>query len=127
MKKAKRARLAARLEADKKKRKPRTSKAEYSPRGQEPVTVRHADGTVEVKKPSAFGRQRTKYSQYLSSPEWRAKRKLVLERDNYKCQRCAATRRLQVHHLTYERIFKERLDDLLTLCQPCHRRLHDRK
>src|SRR5262249_38752381 len=33
---------------------------------------------------------------------------------------------LQVHHLTYERVGRELLDDLITLCRSAHRRLHER-
>jgi hypothetical protein len=33
---------------------------------------------------------------------------------------------LDVHHLTYVRFGHERLEDLLTLCRPCHDAAHDR-
>ena len=37
------------------------------------------------------------------------------------CERCGhGSARLEVHHLTYDRFKKERLDDLLVVCKPCH-------
>ena len=37
------------------------------------------------------------------------------------CERCGErTRRLEVHHLTYERFGRELLADLQALCKPCH-------
>ena len=37
------------------------------------------------------------------------------------CERCCKrSRSLDVHHLTYERFWHERDDDLQALCRPCH-------
>jgi 5-methylcytosine-specific restriction endonuclease McrA len=66
------------------------------------------------------------YKAYLKSPEWKAKRKQVLKRDNYICQECG-DRAWQVHHKTYKRIFNERLSDLISLCEDCHREIHNIK
>ncbi len=63
------------------------------------------------------------YEAYLRSDEWTAKRRVILERDGYRCP-CGSRRHLHVHHLTYERLGHELLDDLVTLCRGCHRRLH---
>ena len=66
-------------------------------------------------------------------PNWRAQRKLALERDDNKCRTCSATAMLHVHHI---RPFKEyryvrgrneayleanQVDNLVTLCASCHR------
>jgi hypothetical protein len=63
------------------------------------------------------------YQEYLRSPEWRRKREKRLELDLYLCQKCGKTSkeyRLEVHHLTYERLGRERMEDLQTLCILCH-------
>lgn len=31
---------------------------------------------------------------------------------------------LQVHHITYERLGCHEIDDLITLCRPCHTKIH---
>jgi len=67
-----------------------------------------------------------KYQTYLLSREWKAKRLLVLERDKNLCQCCKLAPAEQVHHLTYERLYNEPLDDLLAVCIPCHRHIHHR-
>ena len=68
------------------------------------------------------------YSAYLRSPEWAAKRQRVLERDSFLCQyqncRAIAT---EVHHLTYERVGEELLEDLLSVCGGCHTCIHGRR
>lgn len=64
---------------------------------------------------------RPDYGAYLNSPEWRKRRNDALRRDGFRCQRCSATRRLQVHHLTYVRVGHEDPDDLVTLCARCHK------
>jgi hypothetical protein len=61
------------------------------------------------------------------SGQWERNRLAVLDRDRHTCQKCGSTHRLHVHHLrewdqndpsTHE------LDNLLTVCATCHRRLH---
>jgi len=63
------------------------------------------------------------YKTYLQSAEWRLKREERLKLDRYTCQQCGATAkeyRLEVHHLNYERLGSERMEDLQTLCIVCH-------
>jgi 5-methylcytosine-specific restriction endonuclease McrA len=68
---------------------------------------------------------------YLRSRHWRAIRREKLEKAGYRCERCrlplfVKEERLvmDVHHLTYERLFHERLDDLQVLCRHCHNEVH---
>lgn len=73
------------------------------------------------------------YKEYLKSPEWQAKRKAVFERalKNAKsnnrfgtCEKCGYQPYkpcLQVHHLTYEHVYDERLEELQLLCPRCHK------
>lgn len=67
---------------------------------------------------------RGKYHQYLQSDEWKAKRKLVFDRDKNLCQYCKTAPAFHVHHLHYKNIFREKLEDLLSVCGECHSRIH---
>lgn len=69
-------------------------------------------------------RMTPEYIEYIASKVWRKKRRRVFYRDKHKCQECGATRWLQVHHLTYKRLFREPLSDLITLCRDCHKAAH---
>lgn len=60
------------------------------------------------------------YKDYLRSPEWRRKRKLVLKRDLYICQACLVNSATEVHHITYEHVFNEFLFELVSVCRHCH-------
>ena len=64
------------------------------------------------------------YNAYLESPEWKARRAAVLERDRMLCQGCRKNRATQAHHLTYERQGKEMLFDLVAVCDECHEEIH---
>lgn len=67
------------------------------------------------------------YYEYLRSPEWKRKRRLRIEMDNFTCQTCGIKfpdSRIQVHHKTYDRIFNEDMNDLETICKPCHQSEH---
>ena len=98
-----------------------------------PVRVTRPDGTTEVVKPGVFRKAssadylRAQYRAYLQSPAWKAIRQQVLVRDAYACTTCGATSGksiIEVHHLTYERFGHELLEDLITLCRPCHAKVH---
>lgn len=60
------------------------------------------------------------YSTYLESPEWKQRRKQRLQLAQARCRVCGSRKRLQVHHLTYARIFNEPMEDLLVLCRQHH-------
>ena len=71
-----------------------------------------------------FCKQKKYYNEvYLNSDEWKHKRRLIMDFYNYKCQKCdkCAT---DLHHLTYNNIFKEKFDDLIPLCRACHKKEH---
>ena len=76
------------------------------------------------------------YEQYYG-PNWPQQRQKAVERDSHECRRCGISeresidthgRKLDVHHIEPFRKFDSpeaanRLDNLLTLCRTCHRRL----
>lgn len=67
------------------------------------------------------------YSEYLKSDKWKAKRLKVLERDNYTCKACETNKATQAHHLSYEFVFDEPLFHLISVCAPCHDKIHKLK
>ena len=60
-----------------------------------------------------------RYSDYMSSDEWRNTRMPILERDSYKCRICGSNAE-EVHHLTYAHFEKEFDFELVSLCKHCH-------
>jgi len=68
--------------------------------------------------------RKAEYAAYLNSPEWHERRRLVLLRDEYLCQGCLRSAANQVHHLTYAHRGNEFLFELISVCEPCHSRIH---
>lgn len=61
------------------------------------------------------------YTDYILSKEWQTKRKQAFKMFGKKCQRCGISRKLHVHHKTYERFKDENVNtDLAILCDKCH-------
>lgn len=55
-------------------------------------------------------------------------RKLILERDAWRCQACGRLGAVQVHHIqARSRLGSDAEDNLITLCPECHRRTHRKK
>jgi len=64
------------------------------------------------------------YAEYLQTYHWQAIRLKALKRAGHKCQVCAATNRLEVHHNDYARLGGELMTDLVVLCADCHKLFH---
>jgi hypothetical protein len=77
---------------------------------------------------------REHYDKYMETAQWRVLRRKIYKRAKKRCELCHALpavtggqrpRRAQaVHHVTYDRLFFERLTDLLAVCFTCHAILH---
>jgi len=67
------------------------------------------------------------YREYLDSKAWQAKRKEAFAYHGCKCADCGATERLAVHHVTYKRLGREKMKDLLIVCEDCHSIRHEDK
>lgn len=65
--------------------------------------------------------EREEYLKYLASREWAVLREQVRERCDDACERCGSAPMRACHHLTYERIGEEKLEDLQGLCEACHK------
>lgn len=72
-------------------------------------------GTPVADRPKDFD-----YPRYLASREWSLLREQVRERSGNHCEHCFIAPQQAVHHLTYERIGREDLSDLMAVCNPCH-------
>jgi hypothetical protein len=63
------------------------------------------------------------YDSYLKCADWKEKRQRVFLRDGYKCAVCRGPAE-QVHHLSYKNVGYEPLEDLVSICTPCHEQVH---
>jgi biotin operon repressor len=61
---------------------------------------------------------------YYETYHWKSTRASRMEFDDYRCCHCRSEKNLQVHHWVYE-LFAEPLEDLVTLCEECHTRIHE--
>lgn len=97
----------------------------------EPVTPSVADaiGTLELGYPEriAEGLDALSYAEYLQTPVWIEMRDAARERAGYRCQLCASTGLLDVHHNNYPPRGTETALDLVVLCRDCHYRFHQER
>jgi hypothetical protein len=69
--------------------------------------------------------------EYYETDRWKQLSGEVLERDGYHCQICGkkgllnGSIGLTIHHKTYDNFSKEKLSDLITFCETCHRIVHE--
>jgi hypothetical protein len=65
----------------------------------------------------------SEYARYLKSSRWRALSRAVQMHAKGKCEICLRANGTECAHLTYDRVFNERITDLLWVCVRCHREL----
>ena len=61
---------------------------------------------------------------YYCLPHWAERRAARFVHDGWSCVLCGTGDDLQCHHVTYERLFEESLQDLMTVCGLCHETIH---
>lgn len=71
------------------------------------------------------------YSDFLQTPYWKIVSKYKKSQNDFKCQLCNSGGTLNVHHKTYARHGYEHLtdvikNDLICLCENCHKKFHDK-
>jgi 5-methylcytosine-specific restriction endonuclease McrA len=69
---------------------------------------------------------RARYNEHLASEKWWRMRELIFERDGYTCRGCLSRSATQVHHTTYKHIGEEFAFELISICDVCHKRYHDK-
>lgn len=68
---------------------------------------------------------KAEYAEYLRSDHWAEVRRRYRKVRPWKCDRCDSSEKsLDLHHRTYKRLGRERLDDLVPLCRTCHQDIH---
>ena len=60
------------------------------------------------------------YDRYMRSKTWQIKRRKFLAHFNCQCALCGNKDHLHVHHLHYETLGDERVEDVLVCCRRCH-------
>lgn len=66
------------------------------------------------------------YALYLKSASWGFFRRHVLNIRGEKCQLCGREDKIEVHHMTYNRIGNEDIRDVLVVCHSCHEYVHSK-
>jgi 5-methylcytosine-specific restriction endonuclease McrA/DNA-directed RNA polymerase subunit RPC12/RpoP len=67
------------------------------------------------------------FKDYDDDRRFNGNRELVLKRDNYKCQKCDSINSLHIHHIDLSGQSENpnnSLDNLIVLCNICHRKTH---
>ena len=65
------------------------------------------------------GSKNPEYLKYIRSTKWAEKARQRRDLDHDTCQVCGRSAE-SVHHLTYDHLFDEPMDDLVSLCNECH-------
>lgn len=68
-----------------------------------------------------------RYRKLLKDDRWNQRRQEIMRRDGFRCRRCGAKGKLNVHHRWYvygRQPWQYPDRCLVTLCETCHRHVH---
>ena len=67
------------------------------------------------------------YKEFLKTPYWKIISEFQKYESDYCCVICGSKTNLNVHHTTYKNHGNEalNLEDLITVCRDCHRKIHN--
>jgi hypothetical protein len=77
-----------------------------------------------------MNKRKSKYLAYINSKEWKELKLDLLIKRGCRCEKCGIDKQpnlIQVHHLTYDRLYNELETDLLLVCGKCHKEIHNIK
>lgn len=71
--------------------------------------------------------RRMPYKEFLKTPYWKIISEFQKYESDYCCVICGSKTNLNVHHTTYKNHGNEalNLEDLITVCRDCHRKIHN--
>lgn len=61
---------------------------------------------------------------YMQTKQWSELKEHRLRIAQNKCEHCGSTNKLHLHHVTYERLTQEHIEDVVILCEECHNKVH---
>lgn len=81
------------------------------------------EGNMQPYLDCAYKVRRQIYDDYLQSEAWQDKRAQCIAHHGDKCIKCGDFP-VDIHHLTYERLGDELMEDIIPLCRECHAGAH---
>jgi hypothetical protein len=67
------------------------------------------------------------YADYLRSDYWKRVRWVIIRDSELRCRICNAGGNLRVHHRDYSSIGREKISDLICVCDACHKLFHENR
>lgn len=64
------------------------------------------------------------YYEYIKSDLWKQRTEKVRERNGGRCELCLFRKGSSVHHRTYVNLGSEKDEDLIHVCDSCHKAIH---
>jgi hypothetical protein len=78
-----------------------------------------------IRCPAYSSAKKLIHDEYMKTDTWKKKRFERLQKDNFRCVMCGTAYNLCVHHISYKNLGNESMDDLITLCERCHKKVHE--
>lgn len=85
---------------------------------------------ANILRPASKEQWWRKYSTHLKSDKWKAFKLRIIAKRGAMCERCGTSGhsvRLDLHHISYTNVGREREEDVKLLCHRCHQLMHPGK
>lgn len=83
------------------------------------------DDIREAMRSKINNQEYMRYKEYLQSRAWKTLRRECFTRDGFQCVVCGSAININAHHTNYDHVGQHEIDDLVTLCECCHKKAHE--
>lgn len=87
--------------------------------------IKNKNLTIDTDKKKGYGEKMSAYNVYLQGDHWKNFREKTIK-ERKKCEHCGTEKNLIVHHKSYLNLGSEKPEDVLVLCDDCHREVHEK-
>jgi len=80
---------------------------------------------ISLWKLAELGRLEPSYQDYMRSEDWKERAEEFKDKAGNKCSLCGSIEKIQVHHKHYRSLGFEKEEDIIVVCDTCHKKFHN--
>jgi len=90
------------------------------------VSVLHLRKLARKKRELSKNKNTFSYDAFLVGQRWQSFKRKYWENHEKKCIKCGSLSNVCIHHKTYKNFKREKEEDVVALCEGCHKKFHNR-
>lgn len=100
-------------------------RCEYRDMWREKFSTSHSKEEIKILR-RKFRKNHIRYEEYIKSKSWKKRKRHYFSKHKKRCTICNTRDSIELHHVVYGRLGKEKDSHLAAVCQGHHREFHEK-